>query len=552
MHDWVSRTFAAMTLQEKVGQVICCRASKWADETIAMAGKGLVGCVAPLYYQGMSELDTALEFMNALQGASPIPVLFLGGWAHEMPHWGTSPLPGAGSAMALGAARNTDLAYQFGRTAARESKAVGLDLVWEPCVDVNTNPRNPIIATRSFGDQPELVTEMALAVVRGMQAERVIPNAKHFPGHGDTDFDTHRTLGTVPHRRERLEAVELYPYRHLIPAGLRGVMTVHLAFPALDSNTTIPATFSRRCIHDLLRTDMGFEGLIVSDSLTMRAIKSNFPVAESLVRTFSAGHDILLQDYDEPPMPSFRALLDAVNDGTIPMELLDAAVLRVLEAKAWVGLPERERLTAETAREVLRRPEHVALARCIFESSVTLLEKKGLPLRKRGPRVCVVGTRAEGEGKPMTDLGAMAYSSREVLFREFAARLDGVGTHVLDEEPDASQIAAAVASTQGSEIVVFAPAPRVQSYKLLSAQVAGGQVEFAKKVLAAGKHLCLCVLGSPYVIAEFPEAPLCLTTYSDDAGAAEAAVRVLFGEVPARGRLPVTVSAKYGFGYGLD
>jgi beta-N-acetylhexosaminidase len=552
MRDWVSRTFAAMTLEEKVGQVICYRAAKWADETIDMARKGLVGCVSPLYYQGMSDLDNALEFMNALQDASPTPVLFLSGWAHEMSNWGTSPLPGAGSAMALGAARSPDLAYQFGRIAARESKAIGFDLVWEPCVDVNTNPQNPIIATRSFGDRPELVTEMALAVVRGMQEERVIPNAKHFPGHGDTSFDTHRTVGTVPHHRDRLEAVELYPYRHLIPAGLRGVMTVHLIFPALDSNTAVPATFSRRCIRDLLRAEMGFKGLIVSDSLTMKAIRDSFSVAESLVRTFNAGHDILLQDYDEPPMPSFQALLDAVNDGITPMDVLDAAVLRVLQAKAWVGLPERGRMAVETAREVLRRPEHVALARCIFESSVTLLENKGLPLKKGVPRICVVGTRAQGEGAVMTDLAAMAHNNREVLFREFAARLDGVGTHVLDEDPDSAQIAAAVAATQDSEIVVFATTPRVESYKPLSAQVGRGQVQFVKRILAEDKHLCLCVLGSPYVISEFPQAPVCLTTYSPDVGAAEAAVRVLFGEVPAAGRLPITLSERYPFGYGLS
>ncbi len=230
-----------------------------------------------------------------------------------MQEWGAPPFPDEGSNMVLGATRDPELAYQFARAAACESKAVGFDLVWCPCADVNTNPRNPIIATVSFGDRPELVTEMALAVVRGMQEERVIPNAKHFPGHGDTDFDTHRELGTVPHGRERLEAVELYPYRRLIPAGLRGVMTAHLIFPALEPDTRIPATFSRRCVHDLLRTDMGFTGLIVSDSLTMKAIKDRFSVAESLVRAFNAGHDILLQDYHEPPMPSFQAVLDAAR-----------------------------------------------------------------------------------------------------------------------------------------------------------------------------------------------------------------------------------------------
>ncbi|MFB3882974.1 MAG: glycoside hydrolase family 3 protein, partial [Armatimonadota bacterium] len=343
MDAWVSRTFAEMTLEQKVGQVLCYRAGDWADETIEMARKGLVGCVSPLYYRGMGDLARVLEFVDALQQASPIPVLIMTGWPHEMPAWGAPPFPDDSSNMVLGATHDPELAYQFARTAASESKAVGFDLTWCGCADVNTNPRNPIIGTVAFGDRPQLVTDMALAYLRGMHEERVIGVAKHFPGHGDTEFDSHRVLQTVPHGRERLEAVELYPYRRLIPAGLRALVTAHLIVPALEPDTRLPATFSRRCIHDLLRTDMGYTRLIVSDSLTMKAIKDNYSVAESLVRAFNAGHDILLQDYNEPPMPSFQAVLDAVNDGSIPVEMLDDAVLRVLEAKAWVGLSERQR-----------------------------------------------------------------------------------------------------------------------------------------------------------------------------------------------------------------
>lgn len=550
MGKWAQETFAKLTLAEKVGQTVCYRASRWRAETVQLAREGLVGAVSPGYYAGMQQLGSIVEYMNELLAASPVPPLFISSNACARPEFGATPFPTENSAMILGAARDPALARQCARLSALESKTMGYSMVWEPSVDVNTQPRNPIIGTRSFSEDPKLVAEMGAAVVEGMQESRVLPNAKHFPGHGDTDFDTHVKIGVVPHDRARLDAVELYPYRALVKTGLRGVMTAHIAFPALDPDTSRPATFSRRAIHDVLRGEMGFQGLIVSDSLTMKAIKDNFSADEAVILAFNAGHDIILQDYNEPPALTLEALLDAVRDGRIPMAELDASVMRILEAKEWCGLADTKPIDLARIRNVFQCDEHMAVMRRVYESGVTLLEAEALPL-PTGGRACLIGTLAPEEGTALTDMEHTVENSRNVFFRECASRLSESTTHVLPEDPTEAEVSAALAAADGCDVVLFATMPRIVCYKEMSGTVGRGQVVLAEHLLAAGKTVVLCVFGNPYILADFPRMPVCLTTFSSQNPAVAAGVRVLFGEIPARGRLPVTISGRYAFGYGL-
>ncbi|NLF18445.1 MAG: glycoside hydrolase family 3 protein [Lentisphaerae bacterium] len=552
MGNWADRILRELTLEQKVGQVICYRASRWRDETLALARRGLVGCVSPGYYRGMGSLEAILEFINDLNAASAVPVFCISSSAHARPEFGPTPLPDPGSTMLFGAARDPDLAYRYARCAARESKAMGYDMVWEPCVDVNTEPRNPIIGSRSISDRPELVASIAAAMVRGMQDERVVPNAKHFPGHGDTAFDTHVRIGEVGHPRERLDAVELYPYRELIrSAGLRGIMTAHLVVPALEPDRSLPATFSRRAIHDLLRLEMGFTGLIVSDSLTMKAIKDNFGVAEAAIRAFEAGHDIVLQDYNEPPEPTLEALVQAVSSGRIPMADLDASVRRILEAKEWCGLPGRAPLEPARVRAAFRQPEAMAVAEEAFAAAVTLLEGAGLPLDCSGG-VAVIATVSPEEGRALTDMEQTIESAQGMLAGEVRRRLGPVTLHHLPEDPTPDEVAAAVAAAGACRRVILATMPRIVCYKALSGAVGPGQPELVRRLQAAGKDVALCVFGTPYVIPDFPRTDICLTTYCASPGAVRAGLRVLFGEQAPRGRLPVDLRPRYAFGFGLE
>jgi beta-N-acetylhexosaminidase len=551
MSNWARDVFESLSLEQQVGQLLCYRATRWADDTIDMARQGLVGAVSPNYYHGMQDSRTAiLDFMNALQDASPVPVMMVSSHACEVMRFGATPFPGEGASMMLAASRDADLTFKVAYAASLESKAFGFDSVWTPVVDVNTNPRNPIIGTRAFSDRPELVIDMARAVVRGMQDARLIPQAKHFPGHGDTDFDTHMQIGVVAHNRERLDAVELAPYRALIEDGLRGIETAHIVYPALDDTPNLPATMSRKCIYDLLRGEMGFEGLIVSDSLTMKAIKDHFGVEDAAVRTLAAGHDLLLADYDEPPRPAFDALVKAVADGTVDRAQFEASVMRVLEHKQWCGLPERGRLNEQMIAASFENAAHQSLCRRAFEAGVTVLEADALPLA-RGVRACVIATRAEEEGKAATDLAMSIESSRDVAMRLCREQLGEVSSAVIDEDPTPEQIDDAVQAAEDAQVVIFATFPRIVSYKALSGKVGEGQVQLVERLIAQGKRVVLCVFGTPYVIPAFPRVAGCLTTYGSTAPAVEAGMRVVLGLAKPGGRLPIDLGEDYPFGRGL-
>ena len=553
MGEWAKRTFAGLSLPQKVGQVICYRPTQGEGETQTMAAEGLIGAASPTYYAGMMQ-DPArmIAFMNSLNAASSVPVLFFNNLACEYAHWGATTFPGENSTMALGATRDPELVERIGYLTACECKLFGIDCAWLPCVDVNTNPQNPIIGTRAFGDRPRLVAQLAAAYVRGMQRAMVIPNAKHFPGHGDTAFDTHEQLGVVPHDRKRLEAVELYPYRRLIREGLRGVMTAHLVVPALDATPGLPATLSRRCIHDLLRTKMGFKGLIVSDSLSMKAIRDNFGVDEAVVRTFAAGHDVIMQDYNEPPRPSWEALLRAVTDGRVPLAQLDGAVMRVLEAKEWAGLPGRPPLDLEGIRHAISQSQNLAVAREAFGRAVTVLDRKGLPLPRVAAQLAVISALPQAAGKVVTDLTLAADSGHDRLHRELTARVPEAVFHAVSATPDAEQVAQALAAVAHASTVVFACAPHIVAYDNQASRTNPGQIALVTQLLAAGKQVCLAVMGTPYVLPDFPRVTACLTTYSGQPEAVSAAARVLFGEASATGRLPIALPGRYRFGRGLD
>ena len=550
MGTWASETFAGLSLEEKVGQAICYRASKWREDTVDLARKGLMGACSPGYYQGMRTLEALVGFMNELLEAAPIPPFFISSHASARPELGATPFPGENSSMIFGAAGDPDLARECARLVSLESKAMGYDMVWEPCVDVNTEPRNPIIGTRSYSDRAELVAEMAAAVVAGMQESRVIPNAKHYPGHGDTAFDTHVQIGTVPHERARLDAVELYPYKQLVQEGLRGIMTAHLIFPALDPDTRLPATFSRKALYDVLRGELGYTGLIVSDSLTMKAIKDNFSVAEAAVMAFNAGHDIILQDYNEPPEPTLEALVQAVQDGRIPMEELDASVMRILEAKEWCGLHRRAHIDLQDVRRLFCNEAHMAVMEDAYQAGVTLLEASAAAPQAE-EKTCLIYTVPPEEGRALEDMEQTVETSCGVFFGQCEGRLGETVRHMLPEDPTEEDVSAAMQASADCDSVIFATTPRIVCYKELSGAVGQGQPQLVQQLLDGGKTVNLCVFGNPFVLADFPKPQRCLTTYSSRIPAVRAGLSVLFGESVAPGRLPVTIPDRYEFGHGL-
>src|SRR5580765_3505014 len=381
--QWVESTLRKMTLDEKVGQVIFTTYHGSFTPTDAPAYAEMMRDVEQLHVGGFinitqgsplgvvkSQAYPTAVLANQLQAKSKLPLLigadFERGTAMRLDEGTSFP-----TAMALAAAGNPRDAYTMGRVTALEARAVGIQWVYAPDADVNNNPNNPIINTRSFGEDPARVAEFVKEFVRGVEENGALATAKHFPGHGDTASDSHIDLPVIQADRERLERLELVPFRAAIAAGASSIMTGHLSVPALEPDPNTPATLSARILTDLLRHELKFEGLVVTDAMDMGGITVRYAPGEAAVRAFAAGVDALLM----PPVPdaAFEGLRNAVRSGRISQARLDASVRRILQAKAKLGLDKARLVDINAINQKFGRAAWQAEAQDISDRGITLL-----------------------------------------------------------------------------------------------------------------------------------------------------------------------------------
>ena len=422
--------------------------------------------------------------------------------------------------MALGATRSSELAYLAGREQAEDLRRLGFNMNLAPVLDVNVNPRNPVIGIRSFSDQAELVAELGWEFIRGQQEADVATVAKHFPGHGAADADSHKMLPLLPEGEAQLWA-QLLPFRVASRNGLDGMMTAHVAAPRVTGDE-VPATLSDRLLGELLRRRMQFDGLVLTDELEMEAIASRYGVGRAAVLAVQAGADMVLVPWRvERKTEVYEALLEAARSGELPAARLEDAVRRVLALKAKRGLFRPLPGLAQRLADVGRRRE-VALD--IARASLTLLrtDPAVFPLVE-GRKVAVITAEAS------------------------------LGQAVRARAPDATVL----------EVPAFPSAARAADLKLLARQVAqtsdvvvvgvvnSRQVELAVNAALVGRPVIAVVLGAPYLAAQLDQARVVLATYSYRESATEAAAAALFGEAGTPGRLPVSLP-RFPFGYGLD
>lgn len=444
--------------------------------------------------------------------------------------------------MALGAGRSAVDAERSAEVIGTELDAVGVTQDYAPVADVNVNPANPVIGIRSIGSDPALVSELVAAQVRGYHEGGVSAVAKHFPGHGDTGKDSHFGLPEVTHDREELEAIDLPPFRAAIDAGIDTIMTAHVVLPAIDPG--VPATMSHKILTGLLRDELGFDGLIVTDALDMQGATSTYPPDVAPVRAFLAGADQLLV----PPQmdTAYNAVLDAVRSGEISKKRLDESVYRILLHKHRQGIFRDPFVDPAHAAATMGAAEHVADAQAITDRTTTLVKNDDgvLPLAA-GPRRVLVA----GWGVATTQAIANALGSR------------GATTRVLESgtTPSASAIASAVTAAQSSDVVVVSTN---NAYALnpdtgAPTPAAVAQTALVRALIATGKPVVVASVRNPYDVASFPEAPTVLDTYGYTVHQMESLVRVMYGEVNPSGRLPVSIPRADGsgelfpFGHGL-
>jgi beta-N-acetylhexosaminidase len=450
----------------------------------------------------------------------------------------TTPFP---HAMAFGAAGDPELARYEGQVTAREARALGIQWVFFPVADVNNNPDNPVINTRSYGEDPEKVAAMVKAFIEGAHAEKknyVLTTAKHFPGHGDTAVDTHLNLATIDVSRDRLEQLELVPFRAAIQAGVDSVMTAHIAVPAL-APPDLPATLAPQIITGLLRDEMGFKGVVVTDALEMGGIAKGFSSGEAAVKALEAGADALLMPPD--PDAAIKAVVAAVESGRIPRRRVQESVARILAAKERVGLDRGRLVNLENIGDVVNSPEANEKAQEIADRALTLVRNAPGQVPLAAPEHTCYAVLSEGR-----------YSAEgQVFAQEVHKRFPKASLVTLDPSMPREAADAMMARLQGCESYTVAAYSAVAAYRG-TVSLAGELPRIVEEMIGSGKPVTLVALGNPYLLRDFPKVSAYLATFSTTPTSETAAARGLFGEIPITGHLPVTIPGLAQLGDGLQ
>ncbi len=551
---WAERTLESLTLDEKVAQLMmpiligdfAPEGSRASQRARAMVEQHHVGGI--IISVG-SPTEVAAK-LNWLQSLSELPLLIgsdleagagfrFDGVIHAPTNiWlgGATRFP---ALMALGAAGEPGLAYETGRITALEARAIGVHVPFAPVLDVNNNPENPVINVRSFGEDPEQVAMLGAAFVRGVQDHGAIATAKHFPGHGDTETDSHLALPVIRVSRERMDSVELLPFRRAVDAGLGAIMTAHITVPEITGATT-PATLAPAVLTDLLRDQMGFGGLVFTDAMDMAAVDRMFGRGEAAVRAIEAGADVILMP---PDLAEARqGIVAAVLSGRLTEDRIDRSVLSLLRAKESLGLHRKRTVDIDRVRRVVGVPSHLGVAREVANRSITVLkdERDLLPLLGTpGASVYSVTYRRPNDLRAGRSFNA---GLRETYRRLRAVDVDPETT---DAEYDAIL---ARARTMNLTIVSLHVGVRTASGSVALPEPA---LRFVKRLARLGQPSIVVAFGNPYLLSEFPEVGTYLTAWSGVPVAERAAADAILGRIAVTGRAPTRIG-EFGIGSGLQ
>lgn len=542
-YPWARKTLAGLGLEQKAAQLVGVRVYGLFRNARSAEARRLRAYVAELGVGSLvvfdSEVGTLPRLLNELQAAAPLPLLVAGDFERSASfrvRRGVVPLP---YAMALGATRSEEAARFAGEVTGREGRALGVHWTFAPVADVNSNPANPIINIRSFGEDPMEVARLSAAFVRGAHESGLMTTAKHFPGHGDTAIDSHLQLATVHADLARLQAVELVPFRRSLEAGVDAVMLGHIAVPALDPSGA-PASQSA-AVGRFLRRELGFGGLVVTDAIEMAGARSAWS-GRAAIDALQAQADVILL----PPDPGVvvKAVARAVREGELPMARLDEAVLRVLEAKERLGLHRNRSVDLGAVATRVAKPEDVERAFELARQSITVVKNDAglLPLHAEAPlRLLHLVLSSDVRNELIQGI-----PEDELELRRIPGERRSLGPEVSSETA-----AEVVASASGFSHVLVSAFVRVSASRG-SADMSASHAGLIRALVATGKPVIVVSYGSPYLLRQFPEVPAYLCAYGAAESSQRAAIGALFGEFPVRGRLPVTLPGLYAYGHGIE
>lgn len=534
-NQWVDSVFKTLNRKQKIAQLFFVRAhtnkGKRYEDSVAKVIKDLhVGGL--VFFQGGPGRQANLT--NRYQKESKVPLLIAmdGEWGLGMRLDSTISYP---YQMTLGAIQDNNLIYKMGQQVAYDFKRLGMHMNFGPDMDVNNNPNNPVINYRSFGDNKYNVAQKGIAYMKGMQDAGLLTTAKHFPGHGDTNVDSHYDLPVLPFTRKRLDSLEIYPFREAINAGISGVMIAHMNIPALD-NGYLPSTLSRKIITGILKDSLGFKGLVVSDAMEMRAVTKYYPPGEAEVKAFLAGNDII--ELSENTDKAILKIRKAIHKGQISMDEFKARVKKVLAAKYWAGLNNYKEAQTQGVVTDLNRESSKELVQQLSDAAVTVLKGSESafrlnPLQKTAIISIGVNTFTVFE----RDLNKWYANSKMFLVDKNTSPT--YLNQVLEMLKDYDQVFVSINDTR----------TRPQSKLDYSNAV----TSFITNV-AARKNSVISVFANPYTLAGLPGIEKCdalMVCYQMSDEMQRSAVKVITGRLKPTGKLPVTINTTFTTGAGL-
>ena len=570
--QWAEKTLRKLTVEEKIGQVfmIWCRASflnvenpeylQWLD---AMRKYHVGSFTMSVHVDGPFLLRTepyeVAELLNRLQKESKLPLLFAADFERglAMRMLGATNFP---HAMAFGADGNLEDAETFGRITAEEARAIGIHWNFFPDADVNSNPANPIINTRSFGEDPKQVGDLVTAYIKGAHEAGMLTTVKHFPGHGDTATDSHLGVASVGGDRAHLDSIELPPFRQAIAAGVDAVMVAHVTVPALDSDPNHVATISPAIVSDLLEKQLAFKGVIVTDALDMAGLTHLFAnnIGREAVEAFKAGNDLLIIPPDLGA--SYDSMLKAVRSGEISPQRLDHSVLKILKIKGNLGLNKSRTVDLSTIANAVGKPQNIAFGEKVADSAITLVRDNGkvLPLKSKGTVKAGLPymTKEETHNQVLAILFSddVRTDSGRAFGREFRVRIPDARVIYVDPRFAGGMTDEGLKAVDEAQTVVAAV------YLIPTAGKVGNSVGMADASGAllqqlldhAAEKTAVVAMGNPYLASDFPKIENYMCTFSNATVSELSAIKALFGEIPIRGHLPVTIPNVAQRGAGLE
>lgn len=532
---WVDSVFNKLTPKERIAQLFLVRAhtnlgKKYIDSVAQIIRKEQLGGL--VVFQGGPVRHA--QMFNQYQKLTKVPLLITydGEWGlgMRMPD-STMSYP---YQMTLGAIQNEHLLYEMGKQVARDFQRIGMHFNFAPVVDINNNPKNPVINFRSFGDNKYNVTRKAKAYMDGMVDGGIIASLKHFPGHGDTDVDSHHDLPQLNFSKGRLDTLEIFPFRALIKAGAPAIMVAHMNIPSLDATPNIPSSISRKVVTDLLRKELGFKGLTVTDAMDMNGVKKFFPNGEADVMAIEAGHDLL--EISENSARAIDLVEKAVRSGRIKQAELDQRVKRVLASKYWVGLNQYRPVPMQNLVNDLNNNASKQLVERLADAAVTVLKAdRRIKTFDRQQETAVVSV---GISQPQDfEKGLVALLGEKKQFFVTGRETEEQLKELLKEIRGHKQIILAIHDNR----------PRPRSESDLSELVRA----FVDKV--AGRRTVTVMFTNPYMLDNLAvdRSSAIIMAYQNDAFMQKAALKVLSGRVKAQGKLPIAVNRRFQYGDGL-